>query len=121
MKKKKLIDKILQGAKQDEQLRLDPRYLETMGFLTAKGFLKTNQNIIARPNKRIAIHDAIWAGMARNIPTLNGFSGNAPKGWFFGNINQETDLRRLQDSVTSWTQRAKIPFDAKCWINEREP
>jgi hypothetical protein len=62
MNKKELIQKIKAAARRDAKNRTDPRYLETMGFLVAKGFLTTNQEIALFPNKRIAIVDAIWAG-----------------------------------------------------------
>ena len=62
MKRKDLIKRIVHGAKRDEINRRDPRYTETMGFLVAKGFLKTNQELPLLPNKRILIADAVWAG-----------------------------------------------------------
>ncbi len=57
-----LLRKIIHGAKQDAEKRRDQRYRKTMGFLTAKGFLRTNQDIPFAGNKRIALDDAIWAG-----------------------------------------------------------
>ncbi len=62
MNKQALIQKIKEQAKQDNKKRQDPRFLETMGFLVAKGFLKTNFEIQLLPNKRLPIEDAIWAG-----------------------------------------------------------
>jgi hypothetical protein len=63
MTKKEVLEKIIRGAERDRKRRRDPRYLETMGFLVAKGFLKTNREIRLLPNKRVVINDAIWAGM----------------------------------------------------------
>ncbi len=60
-----LLRKIRQQAKRDERNRTDPRFLETLGFLVAKGFLKTNLDIPLLPNKRLRIEDVIWAG--RNV------------------------------------------------------
>jgi hypothetical protein len=59
---KDIIDKIKQAAKRDVKKRRDPRYLQTMTFLTRKGLLKTNQNFdVHRP--RIDANDAVWAGV----------------------------------------------------------
>jgi hypothetical protein len=57
-----LLERIKRKAKRDAKNRKDPRFLETMGFLVAKGFLKTNFEIVPLPNKRLRIDDAVWAG-----------------------------------------------------------
>lgn len=62
MNKEELLKKIAQRAKVDKKNRLDPRFLTTMGFLAAKGMLRTNQPITLLPNKRLRLEDAIWAG-----------------------------------------------------------
>jgi len=63
MNKEALIMQIKEKAKQDENKRRDRRFLETMGFLVAKGFLKTNLEVPLLPNKRLRVDDAIWAGL----------------------------------------------------------
>lgn len=63
MNREDFLKRIVRGAKRDQINRRDPRYLETMGFLVAKGFLKTHQDLPLRPNKKILLADAIWAGM----------------------------------------------------------
>ena len=50
------------AKQQDQKKRGDRRFLETMGFLVAKGFLRTNYYIRPLPNKHLRIEDAIWAG-----------------------------------------------------------
>lgn len=65
MKQDELLRKIKQKAKQDARHRRDPRFLRVLGFLVAKGFLKTNLNVHPTPNQRVKIADAIWAG--RNV------------------------------------------------------
>lgn len=62
MNREKLIRQIKAKAKQDQRKRKDPRFLETMGFLVAKGFLRTNMEVPLLPNKRVRVEDAIWAG-----------------------------------------------------------
>ena len=63
MNRKLLLEKITRAAKRDRQHRRDLRFLTTMGFLVAKGLLRTNQDIPLLPNARIRIDDAIWAGV----------------------------------------------------------
>lgn len=63
MNKDALIRKIKAKAKQDEEYRRDRRFLEAMGFLVAKGFLKTNLDMPLLPNKRLRVEDVIWAGL----------------------------------------------------------
>jgi hypothetical protein len=58
----RLLNRIRKRAQADAKLRLDPRYLTTMGFLVAKGFLKANRPLPALPNQRLRIEDALWAG-----------------------------------------------------------
>jgi hypothetical protein len=62
MSKEALIRRIKEKAKQDEKNRRDRRFLEAMGFLVAKGFLKTNLEMQMLPNKRLRLEDVIWAG-----------------------------------------------------------
>lgn len=62
MNKKALLKKIMVQARRDQRNRHDPRFLNTMGFLVAKGFLKANFDVPHLPNKRLCIDDAIWAG-----------------------------------------------------------
>jgi hypothetical protein len=60
-----LLKKIRARAKQDEKNRNDPRFLKTVGFLSAKGFLHANYSVPNLPNIRIDVEDALWAG--RNV------------------------------------------------------
>jgi hypothetical protein len=57
-----LIDKIKKKADIDKKNRSDLWFLDTMGFLIAKGFLNTNLDIRLQPNKRLRIEDVIWVG-----------------------------------------------------------
>jgi hypothetical protein len=63
MSQENLLQKIKDQAKRDRALRSDRRFIEIMGFLVAKGFLQTNYEVPALPNKRFRIEDAIWAGV----------------------------------------------------------
>ncbi|OGQ34068.1 MAG: hypothetical protein A3F16_08405 [Deltaproteobacteria bacterium RIFCSPHIGHO2_12_FULL_43_9] len=62
MTKDRLLKKIEKKAIIDEKHRWDTRFLQTMGFLVARGFLKTNQKITSLPNIRVNIENALWAG-----------------------------------------------------------
>ena len=62
MKREQLIAKIKKKAIRDRKNRLDPRFLETMGFLVSKGFLRSNLDLPLFPNRRLRLDDAIWAG-----------------------------------------------------------
>jgi hypothetical protein len=62
MNREELLKRICARARQDEKNRQDLRFLDTMGLLVAKGLLKTNMPLALRPNKRLRVDDAIWAG-----------------------------------------------------------
>jgi hypothetical protein len=62
MNKELLVERIKARAQEDLVKRKDPRFLSTMAFLVAKGFLNTNFEVLKRPNARLRIADAIWAG-----------------------------------------------------------
>lgn len=62
MKNEKLLKLIKEKAAKDAEMRKDPRYLRTMGFLVAKGFLKTEKLFPLRV-RMLNVDDAIWAGV----------------------------------------------------------
>ncbi len=62
MKKEELLKKIAAKAKRDARNRRDRRFLETMGFLAAKGLLTANYAFPRLPNRRLKVEDALWAG-----------------------------------------------------------
>ena len=62
MKKDLILEKIRVAAKRHERRLGDPRYLQTMGFLVSKGFLRINKRVALMPNARIRVEDAVWAG-----------------------------------------------------------
>lgn len=64
-RKDALVLQIKRKAMQDKRNRRDRRFLDTLGFLVAKGLLKTNLDVPLQPNRRLHIDDAVWAG--RNI------------------------------------------------------
>lgn len=62
MNREDLIARIRHQVRQDTRNRRDRRFRDTLGFLVAKGLLKTNVPIDLAPNRRLRIDDAIWAG-----------------------------------------------------------
>jgi hypothetical protein len=51
--------------------------------------------------------EAMWAGWLTGVPTVNGYSGNAPPGWAFGDpvLDDRNDERRLSAALESWKRR----------------
>jgi len=50
-------------ARKDEENRHDLRFVDTMGFLIAKGLLGYNRPIVEKPNAKLDLRDVIWAGV----------------------------------------------------------
>ncbi|MCC7442928.1 MAG: hypothetical protein IT285_14945 [Bdellovibrionales bacterium] len=62
MSNDQLLKRIKRKAAQERKNLRDPRFLDVMGFLVAKGFLSTNLAVTLLPNKRLRVEDAIWVG-----------------------------------------------------------
>lgn len=54
--------------------------------------------------------DAQWASLLSRVPTLNGYSGNHPKGWglFQNTINKEIDFTRIYSNLFNWYGNANF-------------
>lgn len=123
MKKESLIRKITIAAKRDQKRRQDQRYLETMGFLVAKGFLRTNQEVVLLPNKRVAIADAVWAGMnvePRILEVLPAAVLRLPRHFDLNvTIHPElfATLERLKKGEEGGVPLWGVPYDKiKAWV-----
>lgn len=63
--------------------------------------------------------DAMLAALETGIPTLNGYSGNYPPGWFLYNLSggspaaRETEIRSWLDR---WIAEKKLDPAGLCWI-----
>lgn len=71
----------------------------------------------------IAHIDAIWAALTLNIPTVNGYSGNQPRGWSLGDnrVSPGGDDAALKDAVAAW-MRVRGAADRKvCWVTFPDP
>jgi hypothetical protein len=62
--------------------------------------------------------DAMWAQMESGVPTVNGYSGNAPPHWQFGepSLKSGDDEARLAAASREWIQRHQLNPDRYCWI-----
>ena len=62
--------------------------------------------------------DAMWAGLERGKPTVNGYSGNWPRYWDFFQIvlRSDEDERRLQRALATWCDVHGIDPGSIAWI-----
>jgi hypothetical protein len=60
--------------------------------------------------------DAMWASMARGVPTINGYSGAEPPGWFFYDIRVRTAQQDsvINESLARWEARWKLDPSRVC-------
>ncbi len=64
--------------------------------------------------------DAMWAGLERGVPTINGYSGNSPQGYAAGLssnvISGPDEERRLSRELERWIARHGLDRSRFCWI-----
>lgn len=63
--------------------------------------------------------DAIWAATARQVPTVNGYSGNAPPSYLpYGEnvIHDDADRRHVAAFLRGWSAERRFEFDPRCWV-----
>ena len=58
--------------------------------------------------------DAMWAGLASGVPTMNGYHGWFPHDWGFCNfirseITHPAELAKVQDKLQGWLKRQNLP------------
>lgn len=101
MNNEKLLKKFKEAAERDRQNRNDPRYRRVMGFLVAKGLLKTNEKIVRLPNARLLAKDALWAATKcepRILEVLPAALLRFPR--HFEQINQlPTELLKIVEQI----------------------
>ena len=68
--------------------------------------------------------DAMWAALQTGIPTLNGYSGNLPRGWWdlWENswVDQQSE-RRMQEALARWEMFNHLDPTRICWIGSPWP
>ena len=64
--------------------------------------------------------DAMWAGMESRAPTLNGYSGNVPPNYPFGNAlaRDESDLAEQGGWLKDWCERHRMDPASVAWIHD---
>jgi hypothetical protein len=63
--------------------------------------------------------DAALASAETGVPTINGYSGNLPKGWFDlweNAVVDETSYLRLRDALGRWNSSHHLDPRKVCWI-----
>ena len=63
--------------------------------------------------------DAMWAALQTGIPTINGYSGNFPKGWWDlweNKVFDEPTNARMRDAIQKWSTTHGIDRTKVCWI-----
>lgn len=63
--------------------------------------------------------DAMWAALESGVPTVNGYSGNAPRGWWpltDDRIFDDGDRMRLHEALQQWNASHKIDDSRVCWV-----
>jgi hypothetical protein len=67
--------------------------------------------------------DAMWAGLARNVPTVNGYSGNVPRDWpFYAAIaHTPAEDSLLTAALSSWERRWRLAPSSVCRVRIADP
>jgi len=62
--------------------------------------------------------DAMWVTAQTGIPTLNGYSGNSPPGWGFGNVPllHSDDEVKFKTHLEKWIQENRLNPERICWL-----
>ena len=66
--------------------------------------------------------DAMWAAYDSGVPTINGYSGNAPRDWPFEDcvLKSRDDEKRVGGALADWMRERTLDPSGLCWL-EPEP
>jgi hypothetical protein len=67
--------------------------------------------------------DAMWAGMERGVPTVNGYSGNYPRDWYnlyFCHVEDDCELYCLDTALLRWLEPRGVAPECIDWIGGPE-
>ena len=64
--------------------------------------------------------DAMWAGIIRDLPTINGYSGNQPPGWELKEVNIRGGVSKqiIRKQMLDWM--AQNQLEALCWVRREK-
>jgi len=67
--------------------------------------------------------DAMWAALERGVPTLNGYSGNAPPGWALEPVGGAgaRSKARLDEAVRAWARARGLDASGICRVTRTGP
>jgi hypothetical protein len=68
--------------------------------------------------------DAAWVALASGVPTINGRSGNAPRGWTLAQpaLTGPGDESRLRANLARWAKRHGLDPSSIAWVEvDRSP
>lgn len=62
--------------------------------------------------------DATWASLESGVPTVNGYSGNWPRGWQLHQhaIADEAKREELREELKRWLSSRKVSEGEVCWV-----
>ena len=64
--------------------------------------------------------DAMWASLVARVPTINGYSGHAPRAWqdfFNAEFDKTMDMKAV---LVEWERRYALPADQVQWIGRHD-
>jgi hypothetical protein len=65
--------------------------------------------------------DAMWASLAAGVPTINGYSGHAPRAWedfFKAYFDKKMDIKAI---LAEWERIHSLPPEQVQWIGANDP
>jgi hypothetical protein len=65
--------------------------------------------------------DAMWASLAAGVPTINGYTGHAPRAWedfFKAYFNKKMDIKAI---LAEWERKQSLPREQVQWIGANDP
>lgn len=63
--------------------------------------------------------DAVWAGIAVGLPSINGYSGQAPKDWkplYDSAVRGDGDEPRVRTNLLGWIRKERLDPNSVAWI-----
>jgi hypothetical protein len=66
--------------------------------------------------------DAMWAALLTGVPTVNGYSGRDPRGWWDlwdNRLFDEQSEVRMHESLIRWSALHQLDIASICWIDSR--
>ncbi|MBM7112551.1 hypothetical protein [Archangium primigenium] len=117
-----LLEQGVSGATFDPAVpRADARWVAEQVGPDCRAFLYT-PTLGGQPTWKYQL-DAMWAGLERGVPTVNGYSGNAPPGWRFDPVVRinPVDSTRLKVAEREWIQSRDLNPTTLCRVDARPP